>query len=177
MNPDQAWQSVLGQLQLDMPKASFDTWVRDTRPLTFEGGTLTVAVPNAYARDWLESRLASAVSRLLIGFLNTNAAVNFVVAQAEDNESLEAEPSFAVQEPEPLPRLHHSSLNPRYTFENFVVGSANRLAHAACQAVAEKPARAYNPLFVYGGVGLGKTHLLHAIGNSCYSRGLNVLYV
>jgi chromosomal replication initiator protein len=177
MNPDQAWQSVLAQLQLDMAKASFDTWVRDTRPLSYENGTLTVAVPNAYARDWLESRLASTVSRLLIGIMNTNVAVCFVVAQADDGDAAEPEPSFATQEVEPLPRTHHSSLNPRYTFENFVVGSGNRLAHAACQAVAEKPARAYNPLFVYGGVGLGKTHLLHAIGNSCNSRGLNVLYV
>ncbi len=177
MNPDQAWQSVLAQLQLDMAKASYDTWVRDTRPLSYENGTLTVAVPNAYARDWLESRLASTVSRLLIGIMNTNVAVCFVVAQADDGDAAEPEPSFATQEVDPLPRAHHSSLNPRYTFENFVVGSGNRLAHAACQAVAEKPARAYNPLFVYGGVGLGKTHLLHAIGNSCNSRGLNVLYV
>ncbi len=177
MNPDQAWQSVLAQLQLDMAKASFDTWVRDTRPLSYDNGILTIAVPNAYARDWLESRLASTVSRLLIGVMNTNVAVNFVVAQSEGGNAAEPEPSFATQEIEPLPRTHHSALNPRYTFENFVVGSGNRLAHAACQAVAEKPARAYNPLFVYGGVGLGKTHLLHAIGNSCSSRGLNVLYV
>ena len=91
MNPDQAWQSVLGQLQLEMPKASFDTWVRDTRPLTYENGMLTVAVPNAYARDWLESRLASTVSRLLIGILNSNVAVNFVVTQAEENEPAETE--------------------------------------------------------------------------------------
>ena len=177
MNPDQAWQSVLAQLQLDMAKASFDTWVRDTRPLSYENGTLTVAVPNAYARDWLESRLASTVSRLLIGVMNSNVAVSFVVAQSESAETVDAEPGIPVQDLEFAPRPHHSSLNPRYTFENFVVGSGNRLAHAACQAVAEKPARAYNPLFVYGGVGLGKTHLLHAIGNSCASRGLNVLYV
>jgi chromosomal replication initiator protein len=177
MNPDQAWQSVLAQLQLDMAKASFDTWVRDTRPLSYENGILTVAVPNAYARDWLESRLASTVSRLLIGIMNSNVAVNFVVSQAEESEPRETEASNAAQDVDVQPRPHHSSLNPRYTFENFVVGSANRLAHAACQAVAEKPARAYNPLFVYGGVGLGKTHLLHAIGNACYSRGLNVLYV
>ena len=79
----------------------------------------------------------------------------------------------AVRSSQPRP----SNMNPRYLFETFVVGSGNRLAHAACQAVAEKPARAYNPLFLYGGVGLGKTHLLHAIGNACHARGLNVLYV
>jgi chromosomal replication initiator protein len=177
MNVDEAWQSVLLQLQSEMPKASFDTWVGDTRPLSYQNGALTVGVPNAYARDWLESRLTSTVSRLLVGALNSNVAVNFVVAQVDeaavlDDGTADLEPSRYDR-----PASHHSSLNPRYTFENFVVGSGNRLAHAACQAVAEKPARAYNPLFLYGGVGLGKTHLLHAIGNACYSRGLNVLYV
>ncbi len=177
MNPDQAWQSVLAQLQMDMAKASFDTWVRDTYPLSYEHGILTVAVPNAYARDWLEGRLSSIVNRLLIGILNSNATVKFVVAQAEEVAPMRAEtPVMGTDSDSPL-RPNHACLNPRYTFETFVVGSANRLAHAACQAVAEKPARAYNPLFVYGGVGLGKTHLLHAIGNSCHARGLNVLYV
>src|SRR5512146_3436301 len=142
MTPDQAWQSVLSQLQLDMAKPSYDTWVRDTRAVSYESGTLTVAVPNAYARDWLESRLASTVNRLLIGVLNTNASVRFVVGQSEDAALPETEPAVAAPEIEVQPRPHHSTLNPRYTFENFVVGSANRLAHAACQAVAEKPARA-----------------------------------
>jgi chromosomal replication initiator protein len=177
MNAKQAWQSVLGQLQMEMPKASFDTWVRDTYPLSYENGTLTIGVPNAYARDWLDSRLASTVSRLLVGVLNANVAVNFVVAQGEEVEALEAEPAAPIQNEAGESRPHNSSLNTRYTFDTFVVGSGNRLAHAACQAVAEKPARAYNPLFLYGGVGLGKTHLLHAIGNACYARGLNVLYV
>jgi chromosomal replication initiator protein len=177
MNVDQAWQSVLSQLQSEMPKASFDTWVGDTRPLTYENGALTVGVPNAYARDWLESRLSSTISRLLVGILNSNVAVNFVVAQSEEPDSAEVDGDGLKYLPSVQPAPHHSSLNPRYTFESFVVGSGNRLAHAACQAVAEKPARAYNPLFLYGGVGLGKTHLLHAIGNACYSRGLNVLYV
>jgi len=177
MNIDQAWQSVLSQLQSEMPKASFDTWVGDTRPLALENGALTVSTPNAYARDWLESRLASTVSRLLVGILDSNVAVNFVVTQADESEPLSAEYATDNIDFPRAVRGHHSSLNPRYSFESFVVGSGNRLAHAACQAVAEKPAKAYNPLFLYGGVGLGKTHLLHAIGNSCHARGLNVLYV
>ena len=86
--------------------------------------------------------------------------------------SAQPEPAFTFEQP-----ARPSNMNPRYLFETFVVGSGNRLAHAACLAVAEKPARAYNPLFLYGGVGLGKTHLLHAIGNACHARGLNVLYV
>jgi len=180
MNVEQAWQSVLGQLQMDMPRASFDTWVRDTHPLSYENGVLTIAVRNAYARDWLESRLASTVSRLLIDILNANVAVNFVVSHADETASFsdaEAATVSPAVSSTPEPPARHPNLNPRYTFDTFVVGSGNRLAHAACQAVAEKPARAYNPLFLYGGVGLGKTHLLHAIGNACHGRGLNVLYV
>ncbi|NOT05683.1 MAG: chromosomal replication initiator protein DnaA [Anaerolineales bacterium] len=179
MNAEQAWHSVLAQLQMEMPRASFDTWVRDTHPLSYENGIITVGVRNAYARDWLESRLASTVSRLLIGIMNSNVSVNFVVTQADENDShTDPEPASAsieITSPEPKPR--HVTLNPRYTFDTYVVGSGNRLAHAACQAVAEKPARAYNPLFLYGGVGLGKTHLLHAIGNACHANGLTVLYV
>jgi chromosomal replication initiator protein len=186
MNAEQAWQSVLGQLQMEMPRASFDTWVRDTKPMLYANGLLTVGVRNAYARDWLESRLASTVSRLLIGIMNSNVAVNFVVANGDDKTASSSDPEpvsvgqadFSADDiPIESLRVRHSSLNPRYTFETFVVGSGNRLAHAACQAVAEKPARAYNPLFLYGGVGLGKTHLLHAIGNACHANGLNVLYV
>jgi chromosomal replication initiator protein len=180
MNAEQAWQSVLAQLQMEMPRASFDTWVRDTRPVSYEKGVLTVGVHNAYARDWLESRLASTVSRLLIGILNSNVSVDFVVSQTDENPASTADPeavAASIEMASPEARARNTSLNPRYTFENYVVGSGNRLAHAACQAVAEKPARAYNPLFLYGGVGLGKTHLLHAIGNSCHARGLNVLYV
>jgi chromosomal replication initiator protein len=181
MNVEQAWQSVLGQLQMDMPKASYDTWVRDTKPLSYGDGILTVSVRNAYARDWLESRLSSTVSRLLIGILNSNVSVDFVVSQTGEVQPVEqvepAAPNMLDADVAVVPAAQNATLNPRYTFENFVVGTGNRLAHAACLAVADKPARAYNPLFLYGGVGLGKTHLLHAIGNSCHARGLQVLYV
>jgi chromosomal replication initiator protein len=177
MNIDQAWQSVLSQLQSEMPKASFDTWLSDTRPIALENGSLRVGAPSAYARDWLESRLGSTISRLLVGILDSNVGVNFEVAQSERPAAPVAEMDGGYMDPGPSLRDRHACLNPRYTFDNFVVGSGNRLAQAACQAVAEKPARAYNPLFLYGGVGLGKTHLLHAIGNACAVRGLNVLYV
>ena len=177
MNPEQAWQSVLGQLQMEMPRASFDTWVRDTRPLSYENGILTVGVRNAYARDWLENRLAGTVDRLLVGILNSDASVDFTVMREDKLESLETGAVNTIRAEADQPVARNSTINARYTFETFVVGAGNRLAHAACMAVAEKPARAYNPLFLYGGVGLGKTHLLHAIGNACHMRGLNVLYV
>jgi len=186
MNADQAWQSVLGQLQMEMPRASFDTWVRDTKPVSYQDGKLTVGVRNAYARDWLENRLASTVNRLLIGIMNSSVDVDFIVNGHEDapnpGEATSSFPESLVQVREaPVSSyeqpVRNSSMNPRYIFDAFVVGSGNRLAHAACLAVAEKPARAYNPLFLYGGVGLGKTHLLHAIGNACQTRGLRVLYV
>jgi len=179
MNAEQAWHSVLAQLQMDMPRASYDTWVRDTRPVGYENGILTVGVRNAYARDWLDTRLATTVNKMLIDTLNSKVSVQFIVSQTDENASTtDVEPapaSIEITAPEPKPR--HVTLNPRYTFDTYVVGSGNRLAHAACQAVADKPARAYNPLFLYGGVGLGKTHLLHAIGNACHASGLNVLYV
>lgn len=177
MDAEQAWQSALGQLQMEMPKASFDTWVRDTRVVGYEDGIFTVAVQNAYARDWLESRLASTAARLLMGMMNCWVDVRFVVRSSESAEGMQELLSAPAKEEAPTPRPKNISLNPRYSFDNFVVGPNNRLAHAASLAVAENPATAYNPLFLYGGVGLGKTHLLHAIGNYCQEHGLNVLYV
>ncbi|HEY44335.1 MAG TPA: chromosomal replication initiator protein DnaA [Anaerolineae bacterium] len=176
MNSEQLWQAALGQLQMEMPRAVFDTWVRDTELLTYEDGAFVIGVHNAYARDWLEDRLLSTVKRVLTGILGRTVEIRFVVWQ-EDN--VDEAPESILKTPLANDRQTKisSNLNNRYTFESFVVGSSNRLAHAACQAVAESPARAYNPLFLYGGVGLGKTHLLHAIGHVSVASGLNVLYV
>jgi chromosomal replication initiator protein len=180
MDAEQAWQSALGQLQVEMPKASFDTWVRNTRITSYSDGQFTIGVDNAYARDWLASRLSSTVTRLLMGIMNRTVDVSFVVNSNDETMPDPVTPLVEDRTAIDAVMAHHPrslTLNPRYTFDNFIVGPNNRLAHAASQAVAENPAEAYNPLFLYGGVGLGKTHLLHAIGNYCQEHGLNVLYV
>jgi len=177
MKAEQAWQAALGQLQLDMPRASFDTWVQNSELVSYEDNIFIIGVPNAYARDWLESRLTSKINRLLCGVMNKTVSTRFIVWQAAAEENSEEAPlTESTLELPPSPAKTTSLIN-RYTFENFVVGSSNRLAHAASLAVAERPAQAYNPLFLYGGVGLGKTHLLHAIGNHCLSHKQNVVYV
>jgi chromosomal replication initiator protein len=185
MNPEQAWQAALGQFQLEMNKATFDTWVRDARFLSYENGAFTIGVANGYARDWLEDRLTGLARKILTGIWGQPIEVKFEVGKSELPDELEtAEEDELVPSPSggetalvPPPRLSGNNLNPRYTFSSFVVGNSNRLAHAASLAVADNPAQAYNPLFLYGGVGLGKTHLLHAIGNQCIEHGLMVLYV
>lgn len=187
MNASQAWQAALGHLQMQMPKASFDTWVKGTEVVDYQDHCFTIGVQNAYARDWLESRLSSTVSQLLAGLMNAPQGVEFVVLQKQAMTIVEQDNSMDMEETEETstpavvesirPSMNTSLINSRYSFDNFVVGPSNRLAHAACLAVAESPARAYNPLFLYGGVGLGKTHLLHAIGRSGHDQGLSVLYV
>jgi chromosomal replication initiator protein len=184
MKAEQAWQAALGQLQMEMPKASYDTWVRDSELIAYEDGQFVIGVSNAYARDWLDGRLSSTVTRLLTGIMNRTVNVRFIVWQGESDLGEMQTEQAPDEENTLMPPLitdqasHVSSpLNTRYSFENFVVGASNRLAHAASVAVAEQPSQAYNPLFLYGGVGLGKTHLLHAIGNVCVQSGLHVLYV
>lgn len=186
MKADQAWQAALGQLQMEMPKAAYDTWVRDSELVTYEDGSFIIGVQNPYARDWLESRLSSTVKRLLSGIMNRTVDIRFIVWQKkgvtgeshdvpmdlpdsnEDQDLIDVQLNKHIENP---------TINTRYRFDNFVVGASNRLAHAASLAVAENPAQAYNPLFLYGGVGLGKTHLLHAIGGMCMNSDLQVLYV
>ncbi len=202
MNPTQIWSAALGELQLQMTKATFDTWLRNTQALRYEDGNLIIDVESGYAKDWLEKRLIAVIKRTLNRIAGRTIGVKFIVGnqapaeQEEDapllNMSSSPTPGRASEAPVPksppeMPKEEaraqafepatSSALNPRYTFESFVVGPGNRLAQAGSVAVTESPASAYNPLFIYGGVGLGKTHLLHAIGHACRARGLNILYV
>ena len=185
MQTEHTWQAALAQLQLEVPKNAFETWVRGTALLSHDEGNYVIGVPNAYAKDWLENRLRDTVKRTLSGVVGRNVDVRFVVGSAAperrnggplaDTASSPVEPTGSAYDSHPASPSR--TLNAKYTFESFVVGSSNRLAHAACVAASENPAKAYNPLFVYGGVGLGKTHLLQAVGNACHLRGLQVVYV
>lgn len=177
MNPENAWQATLGQLQLEMSKAAFDTWVSCAEFLAYneEEGCFEIGVRNAYARDWLDDRLNATISRMLTGMMGSPITTKIKVWSPN---STRTQPEESGSPTPTLPAANENpTINSRYRFDNFVVGSDNRLAHAACMAVAENPSRAYNPLFLYGGVGLGKTHLLHAIGNACKPANLSVLYV
>jgi len=178
MDYQNAWQAAVGKLQMEMSRASFDTWVEPAEVVQYHEDLFTVGVPNAYACDWLKSRLTGTITQLLSGLMESPQRVEFIVWHKDyDHAHLESStdvlPLVQSQAVEPAA----PALNQRYNFDNFIVGSSNRLAHAACLAVAENPAQAYNPLFLYGGVGLGKTHLLYAIGNYARAHGQQVLYV
>lgn len=195
------WQAALGELKLQMPRATFDTWVKDTTVVGCTQDEYTIGVPNAFAKDWLENRLGLTMRRTLATIVGRGVDLRFVVRNREVQEQpgsaesplLRADPVAAESsrhEPTSRHRNGHGNrltalsdsvssppLNPRYTFDAFIVGSGNRLAHAVSQSVAEKPGEAYNPLFLYGDVGLGKTHLLQAIAHDLQRRGLRVIYV
>jgi chromosomal replication initiator protein len=150
------WEQILTKVESKVNHHSFNTWFRPTRLLFETGNTLSVHVPNTHFRDWLTKHYSGIIHESL-GELN-RATVQVVFETDSDSSTLESKPPQ--ESPSTIPML-----NPKYTFESFVVGASNQFAHAAARAVAETPARAYNPLFIYGGVGLGKTHLLHAIAH------------
>jgi len=183
MDARQLWQAALGQLQLQLAKPTYDTWVRDTQGISYEDGVLVVGVHSAYAKDWLENRLYGQVQRTVTNTAGRTTSVRFVVRRNGSPDTAAVElldcPQAAPIATDPLVAAEgdYTRVNPRYTFDTFIVGQSNRLAHAGCLGVAENPGMAYNPLFIYGGVGLGKTHLLHAIGNRVLQDQKKTLYV
>jgi len=182
MKPNEVWQAALGELQLQMTRETFTTWLKPTRVISYEDGTLIIGVENGYVKDWLSNRLVTTIQRTVTNIAGRTVEVKFVVwsrdaAQQEQPALLDGLEEPAQSSHNPSTSNLNTQLNVRYTFASFVVGASNRLAHAASLAVAEQPATAYNPFFLYGGVGLGKTHLLHAIGHECLAKGLQVLYV
>ena len=169
---DSLWGRLLVALETRIPTTTLETWVRPCRLASVHGDLLRVAAPSKFARDWLAQRHAEAFQAAAGEILGGSPRVTFEV----DREPAQAD-SPAEAAPPVAPAV--SGLSARYTFESFVVGNSNQFAQAACQAVADLPSKAYNPLFLYGGVGLGKTHLLHAVGHRV-SRAfpqLHVLYL
>ena len=156
-----------------MPQAVIDSWVRPCRLLAVEGDHLRIAAPNSFSRDWLAQHHMDGLQQVAQDVLGGQPRLTIVI-----DEDLGA-PYTPAGASRGVPAGATAGLNPRYTFDSFVVGSSNQFAQAACQAVAELPSRAYNPLFIYGGVGLGKTHLLHAVGHQTNRLfpGMTIVYL
>ncbi|MBS7344343.1 MAG: chromosomal replication initiator protein DnaA [Caryophanon sp.] len=164
-NLEDLWNQVLSQVEQKISKPSFETWLKSTKLLTYKGQTITIAAPNSFARDWLETHYIHLVAGILIDLTGEDLLIKFVVQKDDDDDDIALPPPVTLPKVEENYDITSGMLNPKYTFDTFVIGSGNRFAHAASLAVAEAPAKAYNPFFIYGGVGLGKTHLMHAIGH------------
>ncbi|MBL5794172.1 chromosomal replication initiation protein DnaA [Heyndrickxia sporothermodurans] len=160
------WNKALTIIEKKISKPSFETWLKSTKAHLLQGDTFIVSVPNDFARDWLEGRYVTLISDVLYDITGEKLTVKFIIPQTQEDEEFQSKvPPQNKPKIEDSTELFQNVLNPKYTFDTFVIGSGNRFAHAASLAVAEAPAKAYNPLFIYGGVGLGKTHLMHAIGH------------
>jgi chromosomal replication initiator protein len=201
------WEEILSRVQAKVNRHSFYTWFKPTSFVADDGATVTVRVPNALFKDWITKHYSGVIAEALDEVRRAEALVNFVASGTPEAEARPTPPPRAPEPAasaipgtrtpelgtrnfelgamsveEPLPPVMPTSsagLNPRYTFDTFIVGSSNQFAHAACRAVAEAPSRSYNPLFIYGGVGLGKTHLMHAIGHYVllHDRNLVLTYI
>jgi chromosomal replication initiator protein len=168
------WQKALPLLRSEMTEISFNTWIKTIDPISMSGNTVFLGVPAEFNKGILESRYSTLIMNALLGITSKEHEVKFVTPAEEESVILKQEALVHQAED-----INPSWLNPKYTFDTFVVGNGNRFAHAGALAVAESPAKAYNPFFIYGGVGLGKTHLMHAVAHFILSQNPNqkVLYV
>ncbi|TMW71999.1 chromosomal replication initiator protein DnaA [Alteribacter natronophilus] len=167
-NLNDLWKQALKSIEEKVSKPSFETWLKSTKAEAIGQDSITIIAPNEFARDWLENRYSGLIAETLQEITGAELQVKFVIPKDEQEENLELIEKMKQPKKSDVKNEEETSkhmLNPKYTFDTFVIGSGNRFAHAASLAVAEAPAKAYNPLFIYGGVGLGKTHLMHAIGH------------
>jgi chromosomal replication initiator protein len=182
MSKEELWQAVLAQIQFNISSASFATWFKNTEILSIKEGEVIVSVPNNFSKEWLEQKYNKLIFKILHNLDERIKEVKYIVAQS--NLKAKKIPIFLPEDNQlEFPEFNidkETNLNPRYTFENFVVGPFNELSQAAATSVCKNPGMLYNPLFIYGGVGLGKTHLLQAIGNEIvrnFSSTLKVKYL
>jgi len=184
MTNEELWQSALGEIELSISKANFITWFKNTSIVSNKDGHIVIGVPNGFAKEWLENKYNLYILRALRNFQETLKSVSCVISTNQTTTVLKEPSVDAVIAPQkasiqPKTASYESNLNPRYTFENFVIGGSNELARAACYAVSQNLGHIYNPLFIYGGVGLGKTHLIQSIGNEILKKEpqLKVKYI
>ena len=187
MEKEQIWKSVLGELEISLSKANFTTWFKNTQIVSVDDDLVVVGVPNVFTKEWLEKKyhpqILEALGHSVPGVKRVEYRVGSLktlekeIVQKEAVKKIEAE----VHEHEEIEEVRASTgdMNHKYTLDTFVVGNSNKLAFAACQSVAANPGTKYNPLFIYGGVGLGKTHLMQAVGNEIHAKspGKKVFYV
>jgi len=176
------WEQILARVETKVNRHSFYTWFKPTTFITSDARQISVRVPNPLFKDWLTKHYSGLIAEAMAEVQTASLDVNFVAdAQGEGHQVAIAADEVPPAETEALLVVEPGSagLNPRYTFDTFIVGSSNQFAHAACRAVAEAPSRSYNPLFIYGGVGLGKTHLMHAVGQYVlrHDRNLKLTYI
>ena len=183
------WQQVLEDLAENISKPNYDTWLKDTIGISFQGSTLIIGTRSEFVNEWLERRLKPLILKLVAKRAEEPLDIEFKTVSIQKEEINEK--VFALQpQYEKSPQKNHTeekeqqtwaankvNLRKNYIFNNFIVGPSNRLAFAASQSASNNPGKEFNPLFLYGGAGLGKTHLLHAIGHSCIEQGLNVVYL
>lgn len=193
MQDDRIWQAVLGEIELSVSRGNYLTWFKNTRLLRYKDDVLTIGVPNVFVKQQLEKKyndlIASTLAKNQLSPERIEYKIHNDIAQKSRNDDeplqLNTQPvsaSSTTTRPTTTNALSHSyrqGLNEKYTFENFIVGSGNELAYAACQAIAANPGTKYNPLFIYGGVGIGKTHLIQAVGNAILAnnQSARVVYV
>jgi chromosomal replication initiator protein len=181
------WDQILARIETKVNRHSFYTWFKPTSFIAEDSAVVTVRVPTSLFKDWLTKHYSGVIGEAMSELRKGALSVNFVsdplsdgttVATLSDDEVAVLESGAAPALPLPAP-TGLNPLNPRYTFDTFIVGSSNQFAHAACRAVAEAPSRSYNPLYIYGGVGLGKTHLMHAVGHYVlqHDRNLKLTYI
>lgn len=194
MNNAELWQAALGEIELSISKANFSTWFKNTTILSKENGKVVIGVPNGFAKEWLENKYNTYIFRALRNFQDDIKEISCIIYSADqapqspDSKNIDSvaqgvigvknienpyayapQPSIGTQAGN-IQKTQENNINHRYTFENFIIGENNELARAACYAVSQNLGRVYNPLFIYGGVGLGKTHLLQSIGNEVIEK-------
>ncbi len=181
VNQDQIWSQVQEELRFQLAKRTYDMWLKNTSVVSADGNTFRIGVPSKLAKDWLEDRFSGLIQETLQAVTGSEVNIHFVISPSGHRPPIvTADGDFSVngdnghdngvEAPPDAPVITPSELNARFKFSSFVVGHNSQFAHAAAKAVAEAPGDSYNPLFLYGGVGLGKTHLMHAIGHEVHDR-------